>query len=144
MEIRKKIEKETALKEIQEIKTKLIGENILDVLDSDEVLKEIENIQPGKYLLAAVMSGLVYYDDDKKCLVQEFVKPVQSGEQTAENLMFKNNLTLGYMREENTTNEIALTINLVTRLTGKTKQLIEKIYGQDLKVLQDIITFFYA
>lgn len=144
MEIRKKIEKATALKELKEMKTKIVGENILDVLDSDEVLKEIDDVQAGDYLLAAVMSGIVYYDEDKKCLVQELINPVTSGEQTADILYYRNNLTLGVMREENTTNQFALTINLITRITGKTKQIIEKIYGQDLQVLQDIASFFYA
>jgi len=144
MEIRKKIEKATALKELKEMKTKIVGENILDVLDSDEVLKEIDDVQAGDYLLAAVMSGIVYYDEDKKCLVQELIYPVTSGEQTADILYYRNNLTLGVMREENTTNQFALTINLITRITGKTKQIIEKIYGQDLQVLQDIASFFYA
>ena len=144
MEIRKKIEKETALKEIAEIKTKIVGENILEILESDEVNKEIAGVKAGDYLIAAVMSGIVYYDDEKKCVVQKLINPVQSGEQTADTLYYKNNLTLGIMRDEDTSNQLALTINVITRLTGRTKQVIEKIWGQDLHIMQDISAFFYA
>lgn len=144
MEIRKKIEKETALKEIAEIKTKIVGENILEILESDEVNKEIAGVKAGDYLIAAVMSGIVYYDDEKKCVVQKLINPIQSGEQTADTLYYKNNLTLGIMRDEDTSNQLALTINVITRLTGRTKQVIEKIWGQDLHIMQDISAFFYA
>ena len=143
-EIRKKLEKETALKELKAIKTKIVGENILEVLESEDVQNEIDKVNVGDYLLAAVMTGHVYFDDEKNCLVQELIKPVTSGEQSADVLYFKNNLTLGLMREENTSNQFALTINVITRLTGKTKQIIEKIYGQDLQILQEIASFFYA
>ena len=144
MEIRKKIEKETALKEIAEIKTKIVGENILEILESDEVNKEIAGVKAGDYLIAAVMSGIVYYDDEKKCVVQKLINPIQSGEQTADTLYYKNNLTLGIMRDEDTSNQLALTINVITRLTGRTKQVIEKIWGQDLHIMHDISAFFYA
>ena len=90
------------------------------------------------------MAGFVYYDDEKNCLVQELIKPVQSGEQTADKFYYKNHLSLELMREEQTSNEIALTINVIARLTGRTKQIIGKIYGQDSHIIQDIASFFFA
>lgn len=144
MEFKKKFTQKQALKELQDIKTKILGENVLDLLESDDVKEEIENIEPGKYLIAAVMGGLVFYDDEKKCLVQNFINPVKSGEQGADSLYYQNNLTLGIMREEHTSNNYALTINLITRITGRTKHIIEKVFGQDLQIMQDIASFFYA
>ena len=144
MEIRKKFTKEQAKNEINEIKTSILGANILNLLESEDVKEEVENVEPGKYLIAAVMGGLVYYDEEKKCLVQNLINPIQSGEQTADCLYYKNNLTLGIMRDENTSNNYSLTINLITRITGRTKQIIEKVFGQDLQVMQDIASFFYA
>ena len=116
----------------------------MEILESDEVNKEIAGVKAGDYLIAAVMSGIVYYDDEKKCVVQKLINPIQSGEQTADTLYYKNNLTLGIMRDEDTSNQLALTINVITRLTGRTKQVIEKIWGQDLHIMQDISAFFYA
>lgn len=144
MEIRKKFTKEQAKNEINNIKTSILGANILNLLESEDVKDEVENVEPGKYLIAAVMGGLVYYDEEKKCLVQNLINPIQSGEQTADCLYYKNNLTLGIMRDENTSNNYSLTINLITRITGRTKQIIEKVFGQDLQVMQDIASFFYA
>ncbi len=144
MEIRKKLEENQALKEIEDYKTKMFGENILDVLDSENVEKALQKITPGKYLLAAVMAGVVYFDDEKNCLVQELIKPVQSGEQEAKSLYYKHNMTMGLMRDENTSNEMALSINMISRLTGRSKQIIEKIFGQDLHIMQDLTSFFYS
>nr|DAT94656.1 MAG TPA: tail assembly chaperone protein [Caudoviricetes sp.] len=144
MEIRKKIDKETALKTLEEIKEKILGQNVLSILESDNVQEEIKSVRPGEYLLAATMAGFVYYDDEKNCLVQELIKPVQSGEQTADKFYYKNHLSLELMREEQTSNEIALTINVIARLTGRTKQIIGKIYGQDSHIIQDIASFFFA
>ena len=144
MELKAKLTEEQALQELENIKTKILGENVLDLLESDKVQNEIKNVSPGKYLLAATIGDLVYYDDEKNCLVQKFIKPVVSGEQTAECLYYKNNLNLGMMRDEATSNDSALTINLITRITGRTKQIIEKVFGQDLKIMQDIASFFYS
>lgn len=144
MEIRKKFTEEQALNELQNFKTNILGASVLDLLESDKVKNEIKNVQPGKYLIAAVMGGLVEYDEEKKCLIQHLKMPVKSGEQEAETLYYKNNLTLGIMRDEDTSNNYALTINLITRITGRTKQIIEKVFGEDLQIMQEIASFFYA
>ena len=144
MEIRKKLEENQALQAIENIKTKIFGENILNVLDSKNVEKSFQKIKPGRYLLAAVMAGVVFYDDKKGCLVQEMIKPLKSGEQEANALYFKHDITMGMMRDENTSNEMALTINMISRITGRSKQIIEKICGQDLKITQDLANFFYS
>lgn len=145
MEIRKKFTQEQALKELQRYKTNILGgESVLNMLESEKVTDEIENIEPGKYLIAAVMAGLVDYDEEKKCLVQKLKIPVESGEQKADCLYYRNNLTLGMMRDEYTSNNYALTINLITRITGRTKQIIEKVCGEDLQIMQDVSAFFYA
>lgn len=144
MEIRQKFTEEQALNEIQSFKTKMFGESVLDLLESDKVQDEVKNVKPGKYLLAAVMGGLVEYNEEKKCLVQHLKMTVKSGEQEADTLYYKNNLTLGMMRDEETSNNYALTINLITRITGRTKQIIERVFGEDLQIMQEIASFFYA
>lgn len=144
MEIRKKLEENQALQEIENFKTKMFGENILNVIDSENGEKSSQKIKPGCYLLAAVMAGVVYFDNENNCLVQKLIKPVESGEQTADILYFKHNVTMGMLRDESTTNEMALTINMISRITGRSKQIIEKICGQDLKITQNLTNFFYT
>ena len=144
LEIKKKMEPETALKQLNEFKEAIIGKNILDLLESDKVEQEYGDVEPGKYLQAAVVSGLVYLDDDGKTLVQKLINPISSGDQRADTLYYKNRLTLDIIRDENTGNEIAKAINIVTRLTGETKQLIGKICYQDLYIMQEIAAFFFA
>lgn len=144
MELTKKMEPETALKELTKMKEAIIGENILDLLESDKVKKEVDDAEPGKYLQAAVVAGLVYLDSDGKTLVQKLLNPIVSGEQSRDTLYFKNKLTLDIIRDEQTGNEIAQAINIVTRLTGCTKQLIGKLCYQDLYITQEIAAFFFA
>jgi antitoxin component HigA of HigAB toxin-antitoxin module len=144
MELTKKMEPETALKELAKMKEAIIGENILDLLESDKVKKEVDDAEPGKYLQAAVVGGLVYLDEDGKTLVQKLINPIVSGEQSRDVLHYKNRLTLDIIRDEQTGNEIAQAINIVTRLTGCTKQLIGKLCYQDLYITQEIAAFFFA
>ncbi len=144
LEIKKKMEKETALKMLNEFKEAVVGQNILELIESEKVEQEFGDAEPGKYLQAAVMGGLVYLADDGKTLVQKLINPIASGEQKAETLYYKNRLTLDIIRDESTGNEIAKAINIVTRLTGQTKQLIGKLWGQDLYITQEIAAFFFA
>lgn len=144
LEIKKKMEPETALKQLAEFKEAIIGQNILELIENEKVQKEIEDAEPGKYLQAAVVGGLVYLDEDGKTLVQKLINPIESGDQKADTLYYKNRLTLDIIRDENSGNEIAQAINIVTRLTGRTKQLIGKICYQDLYIMQEIAAFFFA
>jgi len=139
-----KIQKEQAIFEIENMKEKIIGENILRVLSADSgIQNEIDKIEPPKYLIAAVMTGHVYYDEEKNVVVQKLIKPIQSGEQATDALYFSNRLTFDLLVEENTGNEIAMIKNIITRLTGKSKQLIGKLEVQDMIIAKEITTFFY-
>lgn len=144
MEIRKKLEENQALQEIESYKTKMFGENILDVLDSENVEESLRKVKPGRYLLAAVMTGVVSFDDEKNCLVQKLIKPVESGEQKADVLYYRHNVTMGMMRDESTSNEMALTINMMSRITGRSKQIIEKLSGQDMRIANELSSFFFS
>lgn len=144
MEIKKKFEEKQALQEIENFKTKIFGENILNVLDSENVEESLRKVKPGRYLLAAVMAGVVYFDEEKNCLVQKLTMPVESGEQKAEILYFKHIVTMGMLRDENTTNEMAMSINMISRITGRSKQIIEKIGGQDMRVVNELSSFFFS
>lgn len=144
LELKKKMEPETALKQLAEIKESIVGQNILKLIESEKVEQEFGDVTPGEYLQAAVVGGLVYLDADGKTLVQKLMSPVTSGEQKTDTLYYKNHLTLDIIRDEDTPNEIAKAINIVARLTGKTKQLIGKIWGQDLYIMQEIVAFFYG
>lgn len=139
-----RLNKEQALKEIESMKEKIIGENILNVLSADSGVKnEIEKVEPPKYLTAAVMTGHVYFDEEKNNVVQKLIKPIQSGEQATDVLYFSNHLTFDLLVEENTNNEIAMVKNIITRLTCKSKQLIGKLEVQDMIIAKEIATFFY-
>lgn len=143
MKLSKKMEKESARKEIEAIREKIVGENILSLLKED-VKEDFSAQAPGDYLLASVMAGIVFWDDEKNCLIQKLFKPLKSGEQSREELHYKGDLNLGLLRDENTPNEIAASINVVSRLTGASKQLIEKLCYQDLSITQEITSFFFA
>lgn len=138
-----KITKETALKEIADAKEKIFGENILSVLESDQVREDVCNVNPPDLLLAAFMAGYVYWDADKNCLAQKLVKPVKSGEQSADILYYCNQLIFNMLIEEYSANDIAMVKNTIARLVGKSKQLIGNLEMQDLFIAKDISDFFY-
>jgi hypothetical protein len=138
-----KLTKELALQEIENIKEKIVGENILQVLKSDEVTDAVEKVTPPDFLVAAVMAGYVYYDDEKKCVVQKLVKPLKTGEQSTDTLYYTNSMNMDLLIDENTTNQLAFLRNILTRLTCKSKQLIGKLETQDLFIAKELAGFFY-
>ena len=141
-EIRKIMEKESALKIIDEIKNK-ICEVDLDELCGDEVsVVEGESSTILKKVIQAVQCGLVEWDEEENCMVQTLIHPLKSGQLTAEKLYYKNTITLGDARGMKAVNQAELTIQSISNITARPTQLIEKIRGQDLHIAIGCLSFF--
>lgn len=141
MEIRKVMEKEAALEYINEIKDKICG------VDLDSICDEETNIIGGNEqifnkFVQAVMCGLVYYDDEKECLVQKLIKPVKAGQLEREALYYRNHLKLGQMKMFKEQKEMGVAIEAIATVTACPIPLIEEIEGQDQKIASACVDFF--
>lgn len=141
----KKMEKESALKIIDEIKN-----NICDV-DLDEICGDSVKVVEGEgkdeekifnKVVQAVQCGLVYWDEDEKCMVQELIHPLKSGEMTADKLLYKNNVTLADAKSAKSQNATEMMIISLSVVTGRATHLVEKLRGQDLNIAIGCLSFF--
>ena len=141
MEIKKIMEREAALKVIDEIKNK-IGE-----ADLDSICGEATSVVGGNEVIfnkfvQAVMCGLVFWDEEKSCLVQTLINPVKSGELHREALYYRNHLTLGQMKMFKESKEMGVAIEAISTVTACPVTLIEQLQGQDQKIASACVDFF--
>lgn len=141
MEIKKIMERETALERINEIKNK-IGEVDLDSICEEETSVIGGNEAVYKKFVQAVMCGLVFWDDEKNCLVQTLINPVKAGELHREALYYQKHLTLGQMKRFKEDKEMGVAIEAIATVTACPVPLIEQIQGQDQKIASACVDFF--
>lgn len=141
--VNKIMERESALKVLDEIKNK-----ICDV-DLDELCGEETSIKPNgendeiyKKMIQAAMCGLVRWDDEKNCMVQVLIHPIKSGEVEATELYYKHTITLGVAKGFDAKNQAGLLNESIAHATGRPVQLIEKLYGVDMNIATGCIGFF--
>ena len=143
--IEKKMERESALKVIDELKN-----NICDV-DLDEICGDSVKVVEGdskdeqkifNKVVQAVQCGLVYWDEDEKCMVQELIHPLKSGQIEADKLFYKNNVTLADAKSAKSQNPTEMMIISLAVVTGRAIQLVEKLRGQDLNIAIGCLSFF--
>ena len=141
MEIRKVMEKDAALNYINEMKDKICG------VDLDSICDEKTDIIGGNEqvfnkFVQAVMCGLVYYDEEKGCLVQNLIKPVKAGQLERDALYYRNHLTLEQMKMFKEQKEMGVAIEAIATVTACPIPLIEQIEGQDQKIASACVDFF--
>lgn len=130
---------------ISEIKLKICGVDI-EELCSDEELKESAR-QPQeehaqRVLENAIMLGLVYFDEEKECLVQKLLNPLKSGELSADTLYYSNELTLAKTKGNKASDMTEALIIMISLITGKSKSLIGQLKKQDVSIAQVCVNFF--
>lgn len=141
MTIEKIMEKESALKEIDNIKNK-ICEVDLDTICEEETRVIGGNETIYKKLVQAVMCGLVYWDEEKNCLVQKLINPLKSGELTREQLEYKHKITLGQMKTFKGDTSLEYAIESLATITSAPKVLIGQLSGQDQQIATACVDFF--
>ena len=143
MTVTKIMERVSALKVIEEMK------NLICDVDLEELCGEPVNINEDnakkegmETLVRAVMCGLVFWDENKNCMVQKFIRPLKSGEQTADFIEYRKKLTLEDAKNFNANNQVELTIQSLAAVCGRSNQLIGKLSGQDLAIATACMSFF--
>lgn len=141
MTIEKIMEKESALKEIDNMKNKICE------VDLDAICEEETRVIGGneiiyKRFVQAVMCGLVYWDEEKNCLVQKLINPLKSGELTREQLEYKHKITLGQMKTFKSDTSLEYGIESLATITSVPKVLIGQLSGQDQQIATACVDFF--
>lgn len=143
-QIRVLMPRETAIKQIEEIRLKICGVDLMELCADEEVDKAVEKVPDDlmKYLINAWRCGLVYFDEDRNCLVQKFIKPLVSGEQRLEEICYKNELTLKQIKGGTSYNQIEMLIQILSLVSGQSVHIIGALKGQDVQISMAIVAFF--
>ena len=142
--IRRKFERETAIKMLNELQNKIAGANLDAICDDDLEItsNDFNDDLSMRRLLQAVQCGLVYWDDSENCMVQELINPLKSGDLTADKFYYKHKLSIAQIKENNTTNQIELAMRLLSQITGRAIPLIGQLYGTDMEISMGCLSFF--
>lgn len=143
-QIRKIMERESARKAIEDFKLKICYVDLDDICKDEDVSSNVPQITDAlmHYLENAVMTGLVYYDEDKQCLVQRFIRPLKCGEQTAEFIEYKNPVTLAQIKDRQSATQIDALIHVLSLVSGRSKPLLGQMSGQDVQISMACVAFF--
>lgn len=146
-EIKKIMSRESAKKIIEDIKLKICGVDLEKLCSDDEVTESVKEMAPiqEKYMRLienAIMTGLVFWSDERNCLCQKLIKPVKSGEQTCTVLNYSTDITLAQMKGQTGVDRIESTINTVAILTNRSKQIIGAIKNIDVDIMTACVNFF--
>lgn len=142
-EIRKIMEKETAIKTLNEIKDLIGGVDLTSICD-DELEIKPENIQDPiqKMLVAAVQCGLVYWDEQENCLIQKLIRPLKAGELTASEFKYKNRLNVKELKSINAMSELDLFEKVLSQIVARPSHLVGQLMGQDIDISMGCLCFF--
>ena len=141
--IRKIMEKESAIAVLNEIKDRIGGADLTNIC-GDEVDVTPNDIQEAttRRVIQAIQCGLVYFDERENCLVQRLIRPLKSGELTAEELKYKHRLNLTQLKAMNAANELDLLEKVLSQVSGRPPQLIGQLKAQDIEVATGCLVFF--
>lgn len=142
-QIRKIMEKETAVKVLNEIKDSIGGVDLMEICDDVPEIKP-EDIQDPiqKILIAAIQCGLVYWNEEENCLTQKLIRPVKSGEITAEEFKYKHRLSINQLKSINAKSELDLFEKGFSQMVARPSQLIGQLTGQDIQISMGCLSFF--
>jgi len=142
--ITKIMSKETAVENLNSMLEKIGGVNI-DNICEDRLQITIDDY--GKEptltrLIQGVMCGLVYWDENNNCMVQELIHPIKSGELTADKLYYKYKLKVFQMQNTDLNSPIGIAIKLLSDITGRPAKLISQMSGLDIDIAVGCLNFF--
>jgi len=134
--------KDQAIEVLEDIKNKICDVDLDDLCGDEVEIEKGENDRLYKRILQAIMCGLVYWDDEKDCMIQKLIKPIKSNEIIIEQLEYKYSLKLGQIKSINAKNEADVLLQSLTHITGRAKQALEKLSGRDNEIAAGCFNFF--
>lgn len=143
--ITKKMEKETAIKMLNEIKENIGGVDLETICsENDDITPENINDDITNRLVQAIQCGLVYWDEKENVLVQKLIRPLVSGDLTANELKYQHKLTIRDLKMINSPgiSELEVFEKALAQITGRGNALIGKLSGQDVQIASGCLSFF--
>ncbi len=142
-EIKKIMEKETAIKVLNEIKDLIGGVDLTEICENDSEIR-LEDVQDPiqKILISAVMCGLVYWDEKENCLTQKLIRPLKAGELTASEFKYKNRLNVKELKSINAMSELDLFEKVLSQMVTRPSHLVGQLMGQDIDISMGCLSFF--
>lgn len=146
-EIKKIMSRESAIKIVEDIKLKICGVDLEELCSEDELIDSAKKKDPAleKYerlIQNAVMTGLVFWSEERNCLCQRLIKPVKVGEQSCSVLNYSSEISLSQMKGNSGTDRIDSLINTVATLTQRSKPIIGAIKNTDVDIMVACVNFF--
>lgn len=137
MRIEEKMSKDDAELYIDEMAEKLE----IDLLDFNVREKSSDEEKSSAFLLQGVMAGLIYYDEEKKCLVQKLTKTIRSGDFERNELYYKNKFKVRDARKLKEGGYDA-SVKMLSRVCDVPEAIINEMHGTNLEIAMACLDFF--
>src|SRR5574344_1303342 len=116
--IEKIMEKESAIKVLNDIKNKIGGVDLSNICDDESDIFDVNSDDSmTKRLIQAIQCGLVYWDENENTLVQKLIYPIKCGEVSADHFKYSRQLTMNDLKGLNTNNQLELFACLLSQIT---------------------------
>ena len=137
MKIEEKMSKDDAELYIDEMAEKLE----IDLLDFNVREKTSDEKKSSAFLLQGVMAGLIYYDEEKKCLAQKLTKTIRSGDFERNELYYKNKFKVRDARKLKEGGYDA-SVKMLSRVCDVPEAIINEMHGTNLEIAMACLDFF--
>lgn len=137
MKIEEKMSKDDAELYIDEMAEKLE----IDLLDFNVREKTSDEKKSSAFLLQGVMAGLIYYDEEKKCLVQKLTRTIRSGDFERNELYYKNKFKVRDARKLKDGGFDA-SVKMLSQVCDVPEAIINEMHGTNLEIAMACLDFF--
>lgn len=137
MKIEEKMSKDDAELYIDEMSEKLE----IDLLDFNVREKTSDEKKSSAFLLQGVMAGLIYYDEEKKCLVQKLTRTIRSGDFERNELYYKNKFKVRDARKLKDGGFDA-SVKMLSQVCDVPEAIINEMHGTNLEIAMACLDFF--
>lgn len=137
MKIIEIMSKDNAEKYIEEMADKLE----IDMFDFGVREKTPDEEKVSAFLLQGVMAGLVFYDEEKNCLVQKLTRAVKAGDFERDTLYYKNKFKVKDARKLKEGGYEA-SIKMLSQVCDVPQAIINEMHGLNLEIAMSCMDFF--
>lgn len=137
MKIKEIMSKDDAEKYIEEMAEKLE----IDMFDFGVREKTPDEEKVSAFLLQGVMSGLIFYDEEKNCLVQKLTRVIKTGDFERNALYYKNKFKVKNARKLKEGGYEA-SIKMLSQVCDVPEAIINEMHGLNLEIAMSCLDFF--
>lgn len=113
----------------------------IDLVDFNVRQKTDDEIKLEADLLEGVMAGLIYFDEEKKCMVQKLTKNIVSGDYERDHLYYKYKFKV---RDARKLKEQGLeaSLEMLTKVCDVPRAIVNEMHGRNLDFAFAGMNFF--